>query len=363
MFLNTPTSDIVRIFDVTTQIPIQLTDLPAWSHANYTGALTGLQINQLSACVQNPMSLYVNPLTNKVYSLQSYNVYQGGNYVSYFTYKDYTNLNAIPGSNLMPLTFFVNGTFYNRSLSNITNIRSAVWNQKVWAMISMSDNSSTYLGTTFVDISNIEYTITNYSTNEFSTIVSTQVFPGEHGIDGIGIGLIHKLDNFGTANWLSHLGGNSESKWSTNVNISNIELDNNLLYAYVAGSWCNKIQAVVDSELNGTPILSYVMNSIISQTTDTTVNSFICKMNINNGTFVWLSPTFGSNDDYFERIQYISQNSSIAIVSHFSSPVMLIYEPQQSSLTGWTNPLNTELILSNTSNISSALILLTPEGK
>ena len=352
-----------NVFDVT--IPSQTTlykhKLADWGARNTI--TTSGNLDYESPMNFSPVSIFVNPVTKNIYALQRYGPGppDDGSYdYCYLAYNDFTNLDSVPGSNLIKPIFYVNGTSYDKSISSINRIRHTVWNQKVWSFYSLVNFSDTTEGAVFLDVSNIDYTFTNYTNNLLSTQVSSKTYSN---LQGIGISIINQLDGVGNSGWLSYLGGDgktSNGKWSINNNISNLETDNSLQYLYVAGSWTNKITSyIVNSDGTSSP-----MNLISTSSSDSSVNSYILKMNINNGNFIWLSPSLGINDDYFERIHFISSNSSIAISSHFSSPVMLIYQPQTSVLNGtFTNPITTTLNLGNTSTVSSALISIDTNGK
>jgi hypothetical protein len=324
--------------------------------------------DRYTAYSQVPISVYRNPVTNKIYYVNSSNIIRTSSLYGQISMVDISNIQSI-GTNLtIEQKFYAynNDTssfqLFNVSTGCISNIKTTIWNQKVWGMFLMNDISSGDVsGTAFINLSNAEYVSQSYTDNKFSSITQQQTYPN---IKGIGVGIIHKINNIGYPNWVSNLGGNASGavKWATNINISNIDVDNTLTFAYVAGSWQNNLQALVDADLNGNPITPYILNSITTIPVDTSVNSFICKLNINNGTFLWLTPTFGTNDDYFQRIMYNTSNATISVSSYFSSPVMLVYSPQTSATSGWSNPLNTVLNISNPSTITGAIFTLNSNG-
>ena len=304
-----------------------------------------------------PMSTFVHPISKKVYSLQNFSVNILGTRTSYISFLDYSNLNSVPGNSLMNLKFYVGTTLYNLT-SNIfiRKIKAVVWNQKVWAMLCFVDSSNASVGSAFIDVSNPEYVFQNYTDNLNSTNINSSSYTN---LNGIGVSIINQIDNLGKSGWLSYLGGGSSGKWAIDCNISNLETDDTLRYLYLVGSWKNKLECFVSNGSTGT-----LMNRITTSDLDSTFNSFLIKMNINNGYFTWVVPSFGSYDDYFERLRFMSSKSYIGVVSHFSSPVMLVYEPQTSVYGGssFSNPVNNNLNLSNTSSITAGLIVFDTNG-
>jgi hypothetical protein len=356
-----------NVYDVTD--PENTIQLPYLSTSlqDYPGGLPN-PVDRYNVYSQVPISIYKNPVTNKVYFVNSSNINRTGGLYGQISVFDISNIQAIGANLTIDQRFYAYNVdtesyeIFNTAPGCISNIKTTIWNQKVWGMFLMNDiTSGDVLGTAFINLSNAEYVSQSYTDNKFSSITQQQTYPN---IKGVGVGIIHKINNLGYPNWVSNLGGDSTgtNKWATNINISNIDLDNTLTHAYIAGSWQNKLQALVDADLNGNPITPYILNSITTIPVDTSVNAFICKININNGTFIWLTPTFGSNDDYFQRVMYNTANSTISISSYFSSPVMLVYSPQTSATSGWSNPVNTVLNISNPSTITGAIFTLNANG-
>ena len=85
---------------------------------------------------------------------------------------------------------------YDISPYIITNIKTVIWNQKVWSMFNFCDSNYTNQGSVFFDFSNIEYVAQNYTNNINSSIIKQQTYSN---INGIGIGAIHKITNDGFA--------------------------------------------------------------------------------------------------------------------------------------------------------------------
>jgi hypothetical protein len=362
IYINNPGGFQSVIFNITDPfLPLRSPSVDAGYNGRYI--LDGSNVNASLIGNNVGSSCFVHPLTNKIYSLQMNNNLYTGAWSTYLTYKDYTNLNSVPGSTLINLNFYKDGNSYDYSSFFVPDIRCAVWNQKVWGMFMLYSTGTTNIqsatssATFFLDISSPEYAFQNYrNDNSISTILSTTTYTG---VSGIGTSIITKLNNYGSSDWLSYIGGDGTSgnnMWSINVVSSNIEIDDTLRNLYVAGSWMNKIQNYTSNRL--------LMNQIISSITDISVNSYVLKMNVNTGEFVWTTPTFGSNDDYFERLQYISTTyKGIGVVSHFSSPAMLIYEPQTSKSGGsFVNPINTILNIGNSSTVTSAIFVINESG-
>ena len=326
-----------------------------------------------------PCKTYVNPLTKQVVALQSTAIYNSAvsDYKYYIGYNDITDLNNNPGTPIFPQQFLNNdGTLIDASGQICSDLRVVTFGQSVYMLALTSPPNATithqwytdYNGSFMVDISNIEFTFTYYSPSVSSYLTNTTTF---NNFNGIGYGLVHKIDNQGYPRWMSSIGGVGDtvnSQWGYKINISNSALDTSLRYMYVAGGWVHKIETFVNSLFDGTPQTPVMMNECTSYLYDNTVNAFIAKVNIADGTFVWLTPTLGSNDDFFERIAYISDKNSVALVSHFSSPVMVVYEPQLSQTTSvgatgvFINPINSVLNVGNSSSVTSALFLLNTDG-
>lgn len=362
IYVNNPGGFQSVVFNITNPfVPIRLPSIDAGYNGRYI--LDGSDVNASLIGNNVGSTVFVHPLTNKIYSLQMNNNLYTGAWSTFLTYKDYTNLNSVPGSTLINLNFYKEGTSYDYSSFFVPDIRSTVWNQKVWGMFMLYSTGTTNIQSTtssatfFLDVSSPEYTFQNYKNdNSLSSIFTTTTYTG---VSGIGTSMVTKLNNYGSSDWLSYMGGDGISgnnMWSMNVVSSNIEIDDTLRNLYIAGSWKNKIQNYTSNRL--------MMNQIISSVTDTSINSYILKMNVNTGEFVWTTPTFGSNDDYFERLQYISSTyKGIGVVSHFSSPSMLIYEPQTSKSGGsFTNPVNTILNIGNSSTVTSAIFVINESG-
>ncbi len=364
-----PSDDPCIVWDITDyENIVRYVTVPAGINEN--GQISGGYINVRDPRNASPRAMYTNPITNKVYSLDSTSLLAiGTNYLGRMSIYDYTDLNTVPSSYNIQQTFYAYNVpasmfqYYNLNFSTVDNIKVTVWNQKVWGMFNFVDSSGANQGCAFFDLSNAEYVSQNYVDNAFSTLIYSKNYKY---IDGIGVGVIHKISGNGSPQWLSSLGGdyNSQYKLSTNVNISNVALDPELTYCYIAGSWQNKLMTFLNS---GSDMLPTVYNIIRTNAQDVSVNSFICKLNINDGTYTWLIPGLGTNNDYFQRIGYSSAGVKHVIVcGYFSSPVMLVYTPQQSIANATyatvSNPINTILNISNISTFSSVLFSISENG-
>lgn len=369
-----PTDTPCIILDITDYNQVKIvTNAQAGVHQN--GVIgEDAYINLRNTNNAAPRSMFIHPVTNRVYSIDSSTLYNVTNddYIGNINVYDYTNLNSIPSSYTINQQFYAYNPYsssyelFDCRFTTPTNIKSTIWNQKVWAMANLMDYSGNYKGTVYLNLSNVEYFAVNYTDNQYSSLIYDQTYSN---IEGIGVGLIHKLDANGSPNWLSLLGGRitSDTKLSLNTTISNITLDSSLKYCYIAGGWQNKIESFVDTDvITGQPLVSPIAyNKITTNPTDTSINSFVCKLNINDGTFVWLSPTFGKGDDYYQRIMYNPTTTCVSLIGYFSSPVMLVYEPQLSvnGAAGLTNPINTILNVSNPSTFTTVLFTIDEECK
>ncbi|NDB85627.1 MAG: hypothetical protein EB127_23420, partial [Alphaproteobacteria bacterium] len=248
------------VWDVSDPLsPIKLPNVSSWSHFTNVSA-PQIYFNQpYSWC---PSSVVVNPVTNKVFSMQNFIKSSDGGLTTqtYIAYKDFTNLAAIPGSNLIvPIFNNVNGNNYNlKDNTYNTFFKTTVWNQKVWVLVDFYDTGlRTNLGSVFIDISNPEYTFANFESDVSKSSLTSSYT--NTNIQGIGTSIIGQIDNLGNQGWLSYFGGDGTDKWAINCNTSNIELEPTLREIYVAGSFQDKVEA----RLSDNTIMNRITTSLI----------------------------------------------------------------------------------------------------
>lgn len=281
----------------------------------------------------------VHPVTKKVLSVQ----YTNGSAPSsintaqtYITYVDTTDPNNVKLGSPYPMSY----------LSGVNEIKTLIIGQQVVAFFLNS------LGNIIVqDFSDPDFASLYYRRVDGS--YPAPVTTTYNNLQGIGMSFINKVDNLGNSVWLSSLGGNSSPYHSLNVNSSNITIDPSLSYIYVAGGWEKKIQT----------FNNYNTGSNLITSPNTNYNCFMTKIDIRDGSFVWLSPFIGNADDYAERIQYIPSLDRICLVAHFASTVLLIYRTQTSIAGGsFTNPNTILANISNSSSETSAIVTFDTSG-
>ena len=295
-----------------------------------------------------PITFYQNSVTGIINVLYAFNTTRtptGQNYLGYRNINDINNITP----NLGYISLQPTG-------SRIQYIKIANFNQRSYAVILLTTgdyynmtSSSVYM----VDISNLEYAF------NFSSGTPIPVSQTYSPLYGCGLGFINKLDNEGISQWINYVGANNgtggSGPFGSNVNISNIDIDPSLSYIYVAGGWQNKIETYNSSLQKRNLVTSNFNNSY---------NGFIAKVDLTtNGDIEWLLPSFGSSDITFQRLQYINSKNLVSFVCSYNTPIMQLFDIQTSGTGPYTNPITSQLNLANTSNASSALIVLTPSGK
>ena len=305
-----------------------------------------------------PLKLSQNPLSGKIYGYQTQTPVFDGTYEStlftnYFAYRDYTNISSVPGSNLIPID--VTGVTGARCV----DIKIGNFNQKVYAVLVISTpyqlltttpNSCCYK---VYDMTNPDFAATYYSPTQDFIRVEQGYLMGLL----LGNSFLEKINAEGISQWLDQFGGGYSigASRGLDVNVNNMIIDNTLNYMYIIGGWKYILETYRGNEF----ILKNQVTSNYSS-----YNGFICKIDLTtNGQFVWLMPSYGSSDIYFERLNYISSKNLISFVTHFSTPIMLLNDIQLSGVAPYTNPVTSILNLTNTSSETSALITITPAGK
>jgi hypothetical protein len=265
------------------------------------------------------------------------------NLYNFFSYRNITDLNDIQNSSPIPITPTNLG--YRIGL-----IKHSYSGQKVFAAALVTDNStinSQYIK--LYDVSNVEYATTYYQNN--NPFPESITYPYA-GLNGLGLGFIHKLSYRGEPQWLNYVGGDSNIYPSTNVNISSFDLNTDSSKLYLTGGWNNKIEAFNKD--------STKVNEIYN--IGSGYNGFIGKITLDKGDYEWIVPSIGDNDDFYEKISYIPSKNDISVITHYESTTLLVYEPQFSSTGPFINPSVVNLTLSNSSSESSSLISFNPTG-
>jgi hypothetical protein len=107
----------------------------------------------------------------------------------------------------------------------------------------------------------------------------------------------------------------------TLINTSNIKISSDNLSIYVSGGFTDQIQLYNPN--TGSPsnqLTTFGLN----------YNGFIAKFDAITGQWLWIIPLYGSNDDFINKIQYISNLNKIVICGYTSSEDLLIYQKQTS---------------------------------
>jgi hypothetical protein len=296
----------------------------------------------------NPLGTSIDEVSNNIYAFQTYIPSNGlsspYNLTKYFTFTNITDLNNVLGEPQIELLPTGAKTQY---------LKIAYYGQRIYAVLL--ETTGDYPSMTVVNYRIIDVTNPNYAM-EYPPVAGS--YPSSTttsytGLNGIGLGFIHKLSNEGDPIWINYLGSDATTTQGLNINISNVSIDPSLTYLYVAGGWQNKIEAYNPT---GTKV-----NLITSSFTN--YNGFVARVDLsNNGTFSWVIPSYGTNDIYFERLNYISSRNLVGLVGHFSTPIMLIYNPQTSSVGPFTNPITSQVNLANSSSSSGFLATLSPAG-
>jgi len=346
-------SDKTFVFDLTNiNGPYSYKEFTGWKYSPIYNPNSYNSTNWNTIDNEVPSSIFYNPLDQNIYNLFNYNPTDVNslntppsspiNIQQYFTYKNITDLNNIPGAGIIPITSTNLG--YRIGL-----IKYGISGQKVFASLLITDSTSENIKyIQCYDVTNLVYATQYYKTSSFSTPSITSY----DNLNGIGLAFINKINISGQSEWLNYLGGDTETLNSVNVNLSNMDIDPSLSYLYVCGGWKYKIESF-DKDNNK-------LNKITSY--DTNYNGYLAKIILKDGTFEWLLPSIGFNNDYFERLSYIDSKNLICLVNHFESPILLVYEPQISSSGPFTNPEVVNLNLSNISTQTSSLIAFNTNG-
>lgn len=298
-----------------------------------------------------PADIYINPSNNNVISIQTQNNNLTNNYITpqdQQFYLGFTNCNFITNDPEGVFPIYPFGT-------RVTQLKAGSLGNKVYAGMLLTDitNSFAATGVYFVDISNPKFSYTFYQdqSGAFPLPLTTTYEDRE----GISIGFINKCDYEGNSEWLNSIGGSYTGIFSQFSNMSNMTLDNEKRYIYLCGGWNSKVECF-DSN-------NEVSNRIVSE--GTSYNGFCTKIDIIDGSFKWLTPLIGNNDDFTEKISFNTVKDDISFLMNFSSNNLFLYEPQYSftgSSVTYSNPKIIKTVLFNTSSLTSSIITLDTEG-
>jgi hypothetical protein len=204
--------------------------------------------------------------------------------------------------------------------------------------------------------SNYLYYIYDFSNPEFAgknQNISTDIieYP-ELPINGSSF--ITKFNADGSNGWLSYMGSKTTDT-GLFTNISNFVLDYSKKYIYCVGGWQESIAFSQNSP-------SGVYNYFKSQ--NTVYNSFLSKLNIFTGEWIWSLPLIGNLDDFTERLKYqYYQGSELLLMSMFFNSFSLqTYQAINSSLNPSSIINNIINITNNTSSVSSVIYAFTANG-
>lgn len=298
-----------------------------------------------------PADIYINPSNNNVISIQTQNNNLTNDFVTpqdQQFYLGFTNFNFITNDPEGVLPIYPFGT-------RVTQLKAGSLGNKVYAGMLLTDitNSFAATGVYFVDISNPEFSYTFYQdqSGTFPLPLTTTYEDRE----GISIGFINKCDYEGKSEWLNSIGGSYTGIFSQFSNMSNMTLDHEKRYIYLCGGWNSKVECF-DSN-------NEISNRIVSE--GTSYNGFCTKIDIIDGSFKWLTPLIGNNDDFTEKISFNTVKDDVSFLMNFSSNNLFLYEPQY-SFTGssgtYSNPKIIKTVLFNTSSLTSSIITLDTEG-
>lgn len=340
-------SNVTFAVDITNPTSLTIQQLPGWDSfgvANIAASVQPVEWGDYTS----PQIMSQNPVTNEIFSFMTNIVNTPYSAVpprtSNFTYRNYTNLNSVPGALQIPLV---------PANERAQNIQVGYYGQQVTAAVLMSTGvgavgSASYTRLLLIDVTNPVYATTYYP---IAGQQPTAVTVSYTGLQGVGLAFIDKMTNEGSSTWMSSMGSSPTGIIGINTNVSNVAVDSTLTYMYAIGGWRNKIE-------NFNPNKT-IVNRITSPYQN--YNGFLSKITLsNNGTFSWILPSVGTDDTLFQRLNYVSTKSLIGFVLSYQSPVMTLYEVQTSGTL--TNPISSQLNLANPSESASALVAVTPSG-
>jgi len=202
------------------------------------------------------------------------------------------------------------------------------------------------------DLSNVRFA--GYNQNPSTTISNYPYLPIN------GSSFITKFNADGTNGWLSFIGSNASDDDGQFTNLSNFTFDKSKRYIYAVGGWENSVAFYQTSSQISSA--SGVFNYFRSQ--NTVYNSFLSKMNIFTGQWIWALPLIGNLDDFTERLSYqFYNNTEVLLMSvFFNSFSLQAYQAINSSLNPSSILNNIINITNNTSSVSSAIYAFTPLG-
>jgi len=340
-------SETTFVVDISNPTSLTVQQVPGW--ASFGDLAPTLQLQPLLwGDYTSPQIMSQNPVTDQIYSFMTNIVNTPFSSVpprtSNFTYRNYTNLESVPGALQIPLT---------PPNERAQNIQVGYYGQRVTAAVLMStgvqfSGFGSYTRLLLIDVTNPEYATTYYPvTGQPPTAVTVSYT----GLQGVGLAFIDKMTNEGSSLWMSSMGSSPTGIIGINTNVSNVTVDPSLTYMYAIGGWRNKIENFNPSKT--------IVNRITSSYEN--YNGFLSKIDLsNNGTFSWILPSLGTDDTLFQRLNYVTTKSLVGFVLSYQSPIMTLYSVQTSGTL--TNPITSQLNLANSSISSSALVTVTPSG-
>jgi len=174
------------------------------------------------------------------------------------------------------------------------------------------------------------------------------------GIPINGSAFITKFNADGSNGWLSYMGSKSSDP-GLFTNISNFVLDYSKKHIYCIGGWQ---ESIAFSQYAPSGVYNYFKSK------NTVYNSFLAKLNIFTGEWIWATPLIGNLDDYTERLSYQYYNSSELLLMSvfFNSFSLQTYQAINSTLNPSSILNNIINITNNTSSVCSAVHAFTTSG-
>jgi hypothetical protein len=209
--------------------------------------------------------------------------------------------------------------------------------------VNILSNGYTYL----YDLSNPSYA------GKYQTL-SPSVNSATNPSFSLGSSFISKLDQEGNQQWIARLSNyqTGTNRASEMINIANVKITKDNLGLYVCGGYKNQIQAF--------PPNSTGPNCRITSYTNL-YNGFLASLNTIDGSWNWLLPIEGANDDYVQKLQYNANANTVAVVGYTSSDNLIVYQRQLSG--NLSNPTIPQLnIVGSTNNTNSFMLNFNAAG-
>lgn len=201
------------------------------------------------------------------------------------------------------------------------------------------------------DLSNPEFA--NDNQNQSSTTISYPLLPNN------GSSFLTKINADGSIGWFDYIGSHPNDP-GLFTNISNFTLDKSKKYIYISGGWQNSVAFYQSSSFisSASGIFNYFKSP------NTIYNSFVSKLNIFTGEWIWSLPLIGNLDDFTERLSYQNYNNNEVLLMsmYFNSFSLNTYQAINSSYNSPSTLNNIINILNNTASVSSALYAFNTNG-